>query len=432
MLRLADTAGDTAWRWSGGPEEHDRMVTFSIPVPGIGGVPVPLPTPLFGGNSVTFPITLPSVVDALAPTLRGAIDASGVSPIAVLADFAAALPGPLRGSDGTPSVPTGASDLSRADALAYTTLATVPRVVETFGPRVSEVVVGDDSFAAEEAYQDPLSGFSAVRLRSLSDNRAVFALNDTDSGSLADVVADLNLARPQVASPAFAAMVADAAAAAVAEGREVVFAGASLGGALAQVAGYETAELVLAAAPGYADRVTVFGVDALGGRDAADAINGGRLDPAVLERMNALNIRTEGDVVSRASSHLGDTITFRPVDAGGNPVLLSAAEAHVNFPSLLATLSSDDLFVAGTRGDPGEIGGLALVANSIAPELSAALADLSLGVAFDRPGPPRLPGTGAIDPGGQFFGLDADGDGDLDLRAVLQGAAANAGDLLIA
>jgi hypothetical protein len=149
-------------------------------------------------------------------------------------------------------------------------------------------------------------------------------------------------------------MVADARTAAVAGGREVVFTGASLGGALVQVGGYEAAEAILAAAPGYAGRVTVFGVDSLGGRDATESLNGGRLDPAVLERMNALHIRTEGDVVSRVGSHLGDTISFQAVDAAGNPVLLSAREAHVNIPSLLATLSSDALFAAGARRARGD------------------------------------------------------------------------------
>jgi hypothetical protein len=382
---------------------------------------------------VAFPISLPGVGEISPESLLGAVAAAGVSPIGVLADVAAALPESLRGPDATPSVPTGASDVSRGDALAYTALATVPRVVENFGPRAGGVAVGDDAFAVTEAYADPASGFGAVQLRSLSDDRSVFVLGDTDFGSLADVVADLNLARTQVASPAFAAVVADAVAAAAMEGREVVFAGASLGGALAQVAGYETAEALLAVPQGVAeDRVTVFGVDPLGGRDATEGLNGGRLDTAVLERMNALNIRTEDDIVSRTGSHLGDTLSFPAVDADGNPVLLSPAEAHVNFPSLLATLSSDALFAAGTRGDPGEIGGLALLANTFGAEVAGALAGLDLGGAFDQPGPPRLPGTGALDPSGQFFDLDADAGGDPDLRVALQGTAATADDLLIA
>ena len=179
-------------------------------------------------------------------------------------------------------------------------------------------------------------------------------------------MANLDLARPQVASPAFAAMVADARAAAVGEGREVVLTGASLGGALVQVAGYETAEAILAASlAGPADRVTVLTVDSMGGRDAAEGLNAGALDPAVLERMNAFNIRTLGDIVSRIGSDLGDTLTLQAVDAAGQPVALSAQEAHVNLQSLSIALSSDALFAAGTRGDPGEVGGLTLLANTI-------------------------------------------------------------------
>jgi hypothetical protein len=305
-------------------------------------------------------------------------------------------------------------------------------LVETFGPQVGGVVVGDHAFALSAAYDDPVSGFSAVELRSLSDDRTVFAVDGTDFSSLPDVVADLNLARPQVASPAFADMVADATAAALVEHREVVFTGASLGGALVQVGGYETAEAVLAASPGDAERVTVFGVDPLGGRDAAESLNGGALDPAVLEGLDALNIRTESDVVSRVGSQLGDTVSFQAVDAAGNPMLLPAEASHVNLVSLLTTLSSDALFDAGTRGDPGEISGLTLLANVFGPTLSEALTEAALSGAFNPPRPAVPPAGGAFDPTGRYFDLDANGDGAVDLRVVLGGAVPGAGDLLIA
>jgi hypothetical protein len=371
---------------------------------------------------------LRSPQNALTPLLLDAV-ASGESPIAVLADVAEALPGPLRGPDATPSVPTGASDVPRADAFTYAALAGAPRLVEAVGPLATGIAVGGDTFVLAATYDDPATGFNAVQLRSLSDYRSVFAVDGTDFASLPDVVADLNLARPQAASPAFAAMVADASAAALAGGREVVFTGASLGGALVQVAGYETAEAILAASPRTADRVTVFSVDPLGGRDAAESLNGGVLDPAVLGRMNALNIRTEGDVVSRVSSHLGDTVTFRAVDSAGDPLVLSAEDAHVNFDSLLATLSSDALFAAGTRGDPGEVGGLTFLANAFGPVVSdVLLADPALAAAFGQPGPSGLPAGGVLDPAGRFFDFDADTDGDVDLRVLLGGA----NDLLIA
>jgi hypothetical protein len=365
---------------------------------------------------------------ALAPVLDGGAASAGA--LARGADLP--LLGSLLGPDDTGAVPTGASEVSRADAFTYAALAGVPRLAEALGPQATGVVVGDDAFAVAGTYEDAATGFRAVQLRSFTDGRTVFSVDGTNFGSVADVVADLDLARPQASSPAFAAMVADARTAAVVEGREVVFTGASLGGALVQVGGYEAAEAISAASPGYAGRVTVFGVDPLGGRDAAEALNGGRLDPAVLDRMNALHVRTEGDVVTRVGSHLGDTLTFQAVDAAGNPVLLSAQEAHVNIESLLATLSSDALFAAGTRGEPGEIGGLALLANAFGPGLSDAFADGGLGGAFDRPEPARLPGGGAFDPTGRFFDLGADTDGDPDLRVLLGGAVPGADELLIA
>jgi len=358
--------------------------------------------------------------------------AAGAPPLAVLADFSAALPEPLRGPDNTPSLATGASDASRAEALSFTTLAAVPRLVDVLGPQATGIVVYGESFAVEETYGDPATGFHAVQLRSFSDGRAVFALDDTNFESLADVVADLDLARPQATSPAFAAMLADAGTAVLAEGREVAFVGASLGGALAQVAGYETAEAILAAAPDYAGRIEVFGVDPLGGRDAAESLNNGALSPAVLARLDALHVRTEGDIVSRASSHLGDTITFQAVDAEGTPLALTADEAHVNLGSLFTNLSSDALFSAGGRGDPGEIGGLALLANAFGPDLSEAFADAVRAGLIGPPPPVELRGSGAFDPTGRFFDLDADTDGDVDIRALLQGATPGAEGPLIA
>lgn len=376
------------------------------------------------------PSLLLSAQSALAPLLLGASVSVG-SPIAALADFAAALPGALGGPDATPSVPTGASDITRGEAFTFAALAGAPRLAEALGPVATGVVVGGEAFALTATYEDAASGFRAVQLRSFADGRAVFAVDGTDFNSAADVVADLDLARPQAASSAFAAMVADARTVALVEGSEVAFTGASLGGALAQVGGYEAAEAILAASPGYADRVTVFAVDPLGGRDATESLNAGRLDPVVLERMNALNVRTDFDIVSRVGSQLGDTLSFRAVDAAGSPVLLSAEDAHVNFESLLATLSSDALFAAGTRGDPVEISGLALLANAIGPALTDAYTDLGLDRAFGEPGASRLPGGGAFDPGGRFFNLDVDSDGDTDLRVLLGGVVPVTGDLLM-
>ena len=133
--------------------------------------------------------------------------------------------------------------------------------------------------------------------------------------------------------------------------------------------------------------------------------------------MNALHIRTVGDIVSRVGSHLGDTLTFQAVDAAGQPVALSAQEAHVNLQSLSITLSSDALFAAGTRGDPGEVGGLTLLANTFGPGLPEILADPALAealaAAFARPGPPEPPFGGSLDPTGGSFNLDPNRDGEV-------------------
>ena len=113
-------------------------------------------------------------------------------------------------------------------------------------------------------------------------------------------------------------------------------------------------------------------------------------------------------------------------------MVLSAQQAHVNFESLFANLSSDVLFAEGTRGDPGEVGGLTLLANTFGPAVPELLADPAVAEALagllDRPAPPGLPGGGTLDPAGRFFDFDANRDGTADLRVLLGGAS----DLLIA
>ena len=223
---------------------------------------------------VTFSALPPGAVAALGPLLLDVLGPAAAAPstlLAGLADCAAR----SRFAARTPPLPCRLAP-RRSRARTRSPMARSPRFRASsrrWGrwPRAwwSEARL----FAIAATYDDPASGFGAVQLRSLLDDRSVFAVDGTDFRSLPDIVADLNLARPQVASPAFAAMVADARAAAVGEGREVVFTGASLGGALVQVAGYETAEAILAASlAGPADRVTVFSVDALGGRDAAEGL----------------------------------------------------------------------------------------------------------------------------------------------------------------
>ena len=371
----------------------------------------------------------PELQAFVAPSLLEAV-AAGTPAIDVLADFAASLPPSLQAPDATPSIPTGLSEVSRSDALGYAELAAVPRLVDGLGAAATGVVAGGGAYAITVNYDDPITGFHGVQLQSLLDGTTVFAVDGTDFNSPADVVADLDLGRPQAASPLFAAMVSDAGIAASA-GREVVFSGASLGGALVQVAGYETAHALLAADPGYAGRIGVFGIDALGGRDATESLNGGSLDPAVLDRLNAINIHTASDIVSRIGSHLGDTLSFQAVDAAGNPVALTPDQSHVNLESLFATLSSDTLFVAGVRGDPGEIGGLALLANTYGPEVASAFAAGALDgvIGASAAATPVVGGT--ADPAGRFIDFDADMNGTADLRILLHGTPASA-DLLIA
>jgi hypothetical protein len=338
---------------------------------------------------------------------------------------------PALGPDKSGAVATGASALSRQDAFTDAALAAMPRVAESLGPTVGGVIVGGEVFRLVARYEDPATGLSAVQLRSTAEAQTVFAIDGSANGSLADVATDIDFGRPQASSTAFAEMVAAARHAALLEGQAVTFTGASLGGSLAQVAGYETAEATAAAGAAHPGRVTVVTVDALGGRDPAESLNGGRLDPAVLADINALNIRTEGDIVSRIGSHIGDTLTFQPVNRAGQPVALEPRDAHVNVESLFTTLGSDALYAAGVRGAPQEIGLLSAAANAVGPIAAEVYDELGgLGVVHDKPEPPRLPGVAGYDPTGRFFNVDANADGAVDLRVFFAGTVPGTADLL--
>jgi hypothetical protein len=221
----------------------------------------------------------------------------------------------------------------------------------------------------------------------------------------------------QVESNAFRAMIADAVQFGAGEG--VVFAGPSLGGAVAQVAAYETAEALRGAGAQVATGdVRLVTVDPLGGADAARAINGGVLDPAVLALIEAVNIRTEGDIVSRIGSHLGATLTFPARDEQGQEVQLSAAEAHVNVLSLLQNLSSDAFFAEGAFGPPAEIAGFALASNAAADEAIALWR--AFGAEEEEVAQPlQITGTASLDPARTTWSLDADDNGSVDLAVLL-------------
>jgi hypothetical protein len=377
---------------------------------------------LLGGQ----PQDLPAA-DPLAE-LRSAV---GELDIARLEGFATSLPPELSGPDETGEVPTGASSIARPEAALGAELSASARIVRAIGPEAETVQAEGRSFQVVGRYDDPVSGFDAIHLRALDGTEDVFALDGLEVGSEPDTLAALALGRPQAESPEFTRLVAEASNAALLEGRSLMFVGPSLGGALAQVAAYETSEALLAAGatPG-TGAVRLVTVDPLGGRDAAESLNGGSLDPAVLEVINALNLRTEGDLISRIGSHIGETISFRPVNSAGEPVMLSTADAHVNVESLLATLRSDALFAAGERGAPAEIGGFARLSNSLADRVTEEAQQLEVLDSPEGDIPLQVPGTARFDGTGTNWIWNADQNGVADLVVGLSAPVADSSDLI--
>lgn len=337
----------------------------------------------------------------------------------------------LRGPDSTGEVPTGASSITRAEADLDAALTATARIVLALGPQAETVQTEGHVLQVVGRYQDPTTGFDAIHLRDIASAQDVFVTDGLEVGSDPDTVAALTLGRTQATSPEFARMINDAEHAAVVDGRALAFVGPSLGGALAQVAAYETAETLLIAGvnPG-TGAIRLLTVDSLGGRDATEHLQGHALDPAALGLLNAVNLRTDGDIISRIGSDIGDTITFEPVNSQGQPVTLSAAEAHVNVESYLATLRSDALFAAGKVGPPAEISGFALLSNTAADPF-VALAH-SNGILDSPEGniPLQVPGIARFDAAGTQWVLDADKDGLPDLAIGLSGPLANASDFV--
>ncbi len=343
-----------------------------------------------------------------------------------LSFIASHLPGALAQPDATGEVATGSAAIPRAEAYLAAGLAATPRIVAALGPGAVQVDFAGQAFAIAGRYTDAESGFSGLHLAA-ADGTQVFAIDGLEVGSRADEVAAASLGRLQVESAAFQAFVADAGAAGQA-GQPLLFAGASLGGALSQVAAYETAAALHAGghdAPGAVQLVTI---DSLGGRDAAEAENGA-LDPQALALITALNIRTEGDIVSRIGSHIGATLTLPALDASGQEVHLAAADAHVNIASLLQNLSSDARYEAGVAGAPGEISGFAAASNATAEEVMQ-LWRLSGAEDPGAGGPLQLPGIASLDATGTLWSLDADSDGSIDLTVHLAQPLGRAPDLM--
>ncbi len=322
--------------------------------------------------------------------------------------------------DATGEVPTGSADITRAEAAMGARLSVLARIIETLGPdNVASIAIADGVYRPADRYADPESGFLAYRLVPEVGRADVFVVDGLQVGSAADAVSAATLGRLQVESGAFAEMIADATAAAVLEGRELYFAGPSLGGAVAQVAAHEAAEgLVASGLPFATGAVWLVTVDPLGGRDAAEAINGGALDPAALGLIEALNLRSDGDLISRIGSHIGATLTLPTVDAAGNPVALNAAEAHVNAVSLLQVLASDTLFAQGVAGAPAEIGGFAALSDATSDGVVAAWR-ASGEPGEVAPGALQAPGRSALDATGTVWSLDADLNGVPDVVAQL-------------
>ncbi|WP_237214596.1 hypothetical protein [Falsiroseomonas oryziterrae] len=348
-----------------------------------------------------------------------------VTDLATLVRLAEQLPGGFGDPDATGEVPTGSAAIGREEAAVAATLAAAPRILDALGPDAVQVLARGQSFAVVERYEDPLSGFLAVRLAPAEGGPEVFAVDGLQVGSRADEATAATLGRLQAESAAFRAMIADAAAAGAEDGG-VRFTGPSLGGAVAQVAAYETAEALLAdGVPG--PEVRLVTVDPLGGRDAAEAINGA-LDPAVLAGITALNLRTEGDAVSRIGSHIGATLTLPGRDAAGNVVALEAREAHVDVVSLLQNLSRDDFFAAGRLGAPAEISGFARASEAGSDELIALWRQF--GEAETTLAELQVPGVASFDATRTLWSLDLDTDGTADIAVRLAAPAAT--DVLLA
>lgn len=348
--------------------------------------------------------------------LSGPVDIRNLNDLGDLADR---LPGGFGQPDSTGGVPAGASTIVREEAAVMATLSAAPRIVDALGPSADIVQVRGESFTVAGRYEDPVSGFSALHLVPADGGRDVFAVDGLEVGSRADEVAAATLGRLQVQSAAFSHMVGDAVAAAYADGKGIEMVGVSLGGAVAEVAAYDASKAIVAGGPGaLVGTVHLVTVDGLGGRDAAEATNGGALDPQALALIDALNIRTDGDIVSRIGSHIGQTLTLPALDAQGNVVHLDPAHAHVNVVSLLQNLSSDERFAAGVRGDPAEISGFAAASNAASDQLIQAW--LASGQHDD--GTPRelqIPGHASFDPTGTLWSLDADSNGTTDIAVHL-------------
>ncbi|HEV7267331.1 MAG TPA: hypothetical protein VGN83_20830 [Falsiroseomonas sp.] len=346
--------------------------------------------------------------------LGGDLEIRNLDDLARLTDR---LPSDLAGPDDTGEVPTGSAEVPRGLAALGATLSAAPRIIEALGPTAQTLTTRGETYTVVETYRDPDTGFSALRL--YRDGGAeVFAIDGLQVGSRADEVTAATLGQLQVGSDAFAEMVADAAAVGLAGDGPVLFVGPSLGGAIAQAAAYETAEALLAAPQDFdTGAVQLVTVDPLGGRDATEWLNDGMLDPEALELITALNLRTEGDIVSRIGSHIGATLTLPALDEDGNRVELDAGEAHANVVSLLQALGDDAPFAAGTMGAPEEISGFARASELGSPALIAGWEEVGSPEASPRE--LQMPGEARLSEDRTVWMLDTDSNGSVDYSVQL-------------
>ena len=399
---------------TGGAGVPSASLSFPGFLQNAGVTPPKLTLPNFGGWQDLFRPSTPSIATLDLDRFRN-LSTEDIDDLIVLA---AELPVPWSKPDSTGELRTGSATIGREEAALAASLAAAPRIVDALGPDATTVELRGQVYDIVERYESDVTGFSALHLHSRGTGLEVFAIDGLQVGSRADQVASASLGRLQVDSAEFRDMVADAYA--VATGRPVLVAGASLGGAIAEVAAYEIAEGLTAVAgrrfaTGAVHLVTV---DALGGRDAAEDINGGRLDPRALSLINALNLRDDGDLVTRIGSHIGATVTFPTYDATGRRVQLDPEEAHVNVVSLFQVLNSDALFAQGRRGAPAEISGFAAASNALSDELVSAYIN-SGAIDPDTPHKLEVPGNKGFDATRTLYSVDADANGTVDIAVRL-------------
>lgn len=398
------------------------LQTLQNPIPTVPTVTLPS---IGGGWLDVFRPNIPSISTLDLDRFR-TLDTEDIDDLVVLA---ATLPLPWSRPDSTGEVRTGSATIGREEAATAASIAAAPRIVDALGPDATTVELRGHVYDIVERYESDVTGFSALHLHDRNGGLEVFAIDGLQVGSRADQVASATLGRLVVESAEFRDMVGDADAYAVATGRPVLVTGASLGGAIAEVAAYEIAEgLTAVAGKRFATgAVHLVTVDALGGRDAAEDINGGRLDPRALNLINALNLRDDGDLVSRIGSHIGGTITFPTLDATGQRVQLDPEEAHVNVVSLFQVLNSDALFAQGVRGAPAEISGFAAASNALSDELISAYLK-SEETDPDAPHKLEVPGNKGFDATRTLYSVDADANGTVDIAVRLSQPAPSSVD----